>query len=161
MKAMKGKKGLTVFLSALFLVTISFGLYGCAKKASETKSAATAPAAPAATAPAANSNNSTAATATTAAPAATAASTGTSANAKAAAMKIINAQGCAGCHVIDGKGGSIGPNLSKEGTKGHSIHWLEVQINNPKAHNPKTMMPAHNLSNADLKTVAEFLESSK
>ncbi|RZD14702.1 MAG: c-type cytochrome [Candidatus Acidulodesulfobacterium ferriphilum] len=82
-------------------------------------------------------------------------------NLEAAAMKIINAQGCMGCHIINGKGGSIGPNLSKEGTKGRSIHWLEVQINTPKVHNPNTMMPNHALKPAQLETVAEYLESLK
>ena len=158
MKALKGKKSLAVLFSTLFLITISFGLYGCAKKSAPT--APTPPAAPAATtaAPA------TAPAATTAAPAtAPAATTAAPVSGKleAAAMNIIDAQGCAGCHVINGKGGSIGPSLSQEGTKGHSIHWLEVQINTPKTHNPKTMMPNHNLNPKQLKTVAEFLEASK
>ena len=83
------------------------------------------------------------------------------ANIKKAAMKIIDAQGCLGCHTINGKGGAVGPNLSNEGTKGHSLHWLEVQINTPKVHSPSTMMPDHNLNQGQLKTVAEYLESLK
>ena len=156
MKALKGKKGLTVLFTALFLLTISFGLYGCAKKPAPPKSeTATAPAAP-----------STTSTATATAPAAkttvkTASAKPVSKNLEAAAMKIINSQGCAGCHIINGKGGSIGPNLDKEGTKGHSIHWLEVQINTPKVHSPNSMMPNHNLNPTQLKTVAEYLESLK
>jgi mono/diheme cytochrome c family protein len=155
LKAFKGKKGLTVLFTALFLLTISFGLYGCAKKPAPSKPAAAPAAAP-----------STASTTTAAAPAAKTAAKPASAkpaskNLKAAAMKIINAQGCAGCHVINGKGGAIGPNLDKEGTKGRSIHWLEVQINTPKVHNKTTMMPNHTLNQSQLKTVAEYLESLK
>ena len=155
MKALKGKKGLTVLLTALFLLAISFGLYGCAKKPAPSKPAAqpAAPSAPAATAAPASKT-------TAAAPSKTA-SKPASKNLKAAAMKIINAQGCAGCHIINGKGGSMGPNLDKEGTRGHSIHWLEVQINTPKVHSPNTMMPNHNLNPSQLKTVAEYLESLK
>ena len=159
MKALKGKKGLTVLFTALFLLTISFGLYGCAKKSAPSKPAAKPAAAPSTTAtttaaaPASKAPAKAAATTTAAKPA--------SANLKAAAMKIINSQGCAGCHIINGKGGSIGPNLDKEGTKGHSIHWLEVQINTPKVHSPNTMMPNHNLNPSQLKTVAEYLESLK
>ena len=155
MKALKGKKGLTVLFTALFLLAISFGLYGCANKPAPSKPAAqpAAPSAPAATAAPASKT-------TAAAPSKTA-SKPVSKNLKAAAMKIINAQGCAGCHIINGKGGSIGPNLDKEGTKGHSIHWLEVQINTPKVHSPNTMMPNHNLNPSQLKTAAEYLESLK
>ena len=157
MKALKGKKGLTVLFTALFLLTISFGLYGCAKKTAPSKPAAKPAAAPSATstaAPAAPASKAPAAASKTAAKPA-------SANLKSAAMKIIKSQGCAGCHIINGKGGSIGPNLDKEGTKGHSIHWLEVQINTPKVHSPNTMMPNHNLNPSQLKTVAEYLESLK
>ena len=159
MKALKGKKGLTVLFTALFLLAISFGLYGCANKPAPSKPASQPAAAP-----------STSAATTAAAPApkapakAAAPSTSTkpaSANLKAAAMKIMNSQGCAGCHIINGKGGTIGPNLDKEGTKGHSIHWLEVQVNTPKVHSPNTMMPNHNLNPSQLKTVAEYLESLK
>ena len=159
MKALKGKKGLTVLFTALFLLTISFGLYGCAKKSAPSKSASQPAAAPSATAtttaaaPASKTPAKAAAGSTSAKPA--------SANLKTVAMKIINSQGCAGCHIINGKGGSIGPNLDKEGTKGHSIHWLEVQINTPKVHSPNTMMPNHDLNASQLKTVAEYLESLK
>ena len=156
LKALKGKKGLTILFTALFLLTISFGLYGCAKKPAPSKPAAqpAAPSAPAATAaPASKTTAKAAAGKTSAKPA--------SKNLEASAMKIINAQGCAGCHIINGKGGSIGPNLDKEGTKGHSIHWLEVQINTPKVHSPNTMMPNHSLNPSQLKTVAEYLESLK
>jgi mono/diheme cytochrome c family protein len=151
---LKARKGLTVLFTALFLLFIGVGLYGCAQKPSPPKPAAKTTAAPTALAPS-----------TTAAPAAKASTKASSKpvskNLEAAAMKIINAQGCTGCHVINGKGGSIGPSLSNEGTKGRSVHWLEVQINTPKVHNPNTMMPNHNLNNAQLKTVAEYLESLK
>ncbi len=156
MKALKGKKGLTVLFTALFLLTISFGLYGCAKTPAPSKPAAKPAAAPSAatTAAAPASKTKAAATAKTSAKPA-------SNNVKAAALKIIASQGCAGCHIINGKGGSIGPNLDKEGTKGHSLHWLEVQINTPKVHSPNSMMPNHNLNASQLKTVAGYLESLK
>lgn len=79
----------------------------------------------------------------------------------ARAMKIINANGCLSCHTINGVGGTIGPDLSTEGAKGHSIHWLEVQIKNPGDHNPSSIMPHFHLKPAQLETVAEYLESLK
>ncbi len=148
---MKARKGLTVLLTALFLLFIGIGLYGCAQKPSPSKPAKKTT--PKVAVPAAPS--------TATAPVPKAAKKAGSKNLEAAAMKIINAQGCLGCHIINGKGGSIGPNLSKEGIKGHSIHWLEVQINTPKVHYPNTIMPNHNLNQAQLKTVAEYLESLK
>ena len=158
MKVLKGKKGLTVLFTALFLLVVSFSLYGCAKKpAAPTKPAKKA---------AKKITKKAGKTAKTSVPSkvkakVTTSSKPASGNLKTAAMKIINAQGCEGCHVVDGKGGSIGPNLDKEETKGHSIHWLEVQINTPKVHDKTTMMPNHNLNPSQLKTVAEYLESLK
>ncbi len=38
---------------------------------------------------------------------------------------------CFACHTIDGKGGNVGPNLSKEGLLKHSVKWIEVQIATP------------------------------
>ncbi len=149
MKALKSKKGLSVLLTALFLLVVSFGLYGCAKKPAAPKAKEQSAPAVAAPAPAANASGK-----TSAKPA--------SNKLEAAAMKIIDAQGCTGCHIINGKGGSIGPNLSKEGSKGHSIHWLEVQIKTPKVHKPTSMMPANSkMTSAELKTVAEYFESLK
>lgn len=82
-------------------------------------------------------------------------------NLKGQALKIMNAQGCLGCHVINGAGGAVGPNLSKEGAKGHSIHWLEVQIKDPAAHNPSSIMPQFHLKASQLETVAGYLDSLK
>lgn len=152
---LKEKKGLTVLFTALFLLIISFSLYGCAKKLAPSKPAAKPAAVPKTTAAPAPKTPAAAPSKTVSKPAPA------SKKLEAAAMKIINAQGCEGCHIINGKGGSIAPNLSKEGTKGRSIHWLEVQINTPKVHFPNTMMPNHNLNPVQLKTVAEYLESLK
>ncbi len=161
MKALKGKKGLTVLFTALFLVLVSFSLYGCAKKPAATT---TKPAKKVKKAAKKASKTSKVKTKTKKAKAkakTVSASKPAAGNLKTAAMKIIKAQGCQGCHVIDGKGGSIGPNLDKEGTRGHSVHWIEVQINTPKVHDKTTMMPNHNLNPTQLKTVAEYLESLK
>ena len=77
------------------------------------------------------------------------------------AMKIINANECLSCHTINGLGGSVGPSLSKEGAKGHSIHWLKVQITNPGKHFPGSIMPEFNLKSKQLEEVAQYLESLK
>jgi len=57
--------------------------------------------------------------------------------------KIYGANGCAGCHAIGGQGGKSGPDISKTGADAtHTTAWFEVQIANPKAHNPGSAMPA-------------------
>lgn len=55
---------------------------------------------------------------------------------------IYQANGCAGCHKINGTGGVIGPDLTNEGNQGRSRDWLTIQIRTPKAHFPDTIMPA-------------------
>ena len=54
---------------------------------------------------------------------------------------LFLAQGCTGCHKVSGSGGSVGPDLSAEGSKGRTRDWLRLQIRNPKAHNTSTVMP--------------------
>ncbi|RZD16713.1 MAG: cytochrome c [Candidatus Acididesulfobacter guangdongensis] len=81
---------------------------------------------------------------------------------------------CFACHTIDGKGGNVGPNLSKEGLAKHSIHWIEVQIATPGKHfksgsmvkiNGKTfmaIMPDHKMLNKkELFELASYLDSLK
>lgn len=81
---------------------------------------------------------------------------------------------CFACHAINGKGGNIGPNLSKEGAANHPIKWIEVQIATPaKNFKPgstlkvggKTymaIMPDHKmLSKKELFELASYLDSLK
>ena len=81
---------------------------------------------------------------------------------------------CFACHAINGKGGNVGPNLSKEGAAKHSIKWLEVQIATPAKNfkpgsnlkiNGKSymaIMPDHKmLSKKELYELASYLESLK
>jgi nitric oxide reductase subunit C len=47
---------------------------------------------------------------------------------------------CDLCHKIEGRGGTIGPDLSHEGNKRDAL-WLEKHIRDPKSHDPNTVMP--------------------
>ncbi len=81
---------------------------------------------------------------------------------------------CLACHTINGKGGAVGPNLSKEGTLKHTVHWLEVQIAEPSKHykpastvkiggkSYMAIMPDHKmLSKKELLELASYLNSLK
>ncbi|HLK60800.1 MAG TPA: cytochrome c [Chthonomonadaceae bacterium] len=82
----------------------------------------------------------------------------------AAGKKVYEAQGCGGCHAINGEGGSSGPDLSKEGADAkHTTKWLTDQVSNPKSHNANSSMPAYSdkVKGKDLTNLVAYLGSLK
>jgi sulfur oxidation c-type cytochrome SoxX len=76
--------------------------------------------------------------------------------------KLFETIGCRECHTVNGQGGKVGPDLSNEGNKGHSRQWFEIQIRNPRAHDPNTAMPAwDNLPRRQMDDLIDYLESLK
>jgi ubiquinol-cytochrome c reductase cytochrome b subunit len=74
--------------------------------------------------------------------------------------KVFDSQGCTACHKVDGKGGSIGPELSGNTLVGKSRKWLEDQVRTPKSHFPGTVMPSFvKLSKEDLDNLVSYLMS--
>jgi mono/diheme cytochrome c family protein len=81
-----------------------------------------------------------------------------------AGKKVYAANKCDMCHKIAGKGGANAPDLSKEGANvKHSAAWLQVEIQNPKAHKPDSRMPAFKdkIAAADLANLVAYLRSLK
>jgi quinol-cytochrome oxidoreductase complex cytochrome b subunit/cytochrome c551/c552 len=75
---------------------------------------------------------------------------------------LFRSNGCTGCHRINGAGGVAGPDLSTEGDHGRSRDWLTVQIRNPKAHFPGTIMPSFNkLSGDEVNSLIDYLDDLK
>ena len=71
---------------------------------------------------------------------------------------IFQSSGCAGCHAINGIGGVIGPHLSDEANRRRTHEWLSVQIKNPKAHFPETIMPSFNkLTDRQVNDLIDYL----
>jgi cytochrome c oxidase subunit 2 len=66
--------------------------------------------------------------------------------------------GCHGCHTIGKMGTPIGPDLSKVGTK-YSHADLERWLKDPSAQRPNAHMPALELSEQQVKSLAAFLSS--
>ena len=64
----------------------------------------------------------------------------TAASAESAGEKVFN-QKCAMCHKVNGRGGAIGPDLSKVGGR-MSEAQLKDKLMNPKKSNPGSSMPA-------------------
>jgi mono/diheme cytochrome c family protein len=86
------------------------------------------------------------------------------ANAPAASVKkgkrLYDTLGCAGCHVVNGQGGTAGPDLSNEANKGRSQSWLTTKLRNPKADNPQTLMPANStLSDQQVGNLVDYMLS--
>lgn len=79
-----------------------------------------------------------------------------------AGKELFQTQGCTACHRIGTTGGNIGPDLSGEGLKGRAREWMITQITNPKAHDPKSVMPHFAaLGNEKIGNLVEFLQSLK
>src|SRR5207247_1713128 len=54
---------------------------------------------------------------------------------------LLETHGCRGCHKLNGVGGSIGPDLTEEGTKQRSPEWLERHFLQPNSVSPSSPMP--------------------
>lgn len=78
-----------------------------------------------------------------------------------AGSRLVQSQGCLACHRIGQIGGMVGPDLSAEGLKGRSREWLSDQLQNPKAHNPSSVMPPVTLNKEMLEQVIDYLLSLK
>ncbi|BCA78827.1 c-type cytochrome [Desulfuromonas sp. AOP6] len=77
------------------------------------------------------------------------------------ARRLINAQGCKGCHSLEGSGGNRGPALDAVGRR-LDASQIERQLLNPKANNPDSIMPSMtHLSADDLRALVAFLSSRK
>lgn len=75
--------------------------------------------------------------------------------------ELINSLGCKGCHKLDDKGGTVGPALEKVGSR-LSEAQLRQKLLDPKATNPKSMMPAYkHLPEKDIEAMVEFMEELK
>lgn len=76
--------------------------------------------------------------------------------------KLYRQEGCFSCHQLNGQGGKVGPDLTKEGTRGRSNAWLIGHFEDPAAYTPGSVMPSFkNLTNRQLQALTAFLQSEK
>ena len=78
-----------------------------------------------------------------------------------AGAAVFQSRGCMNCHSLHGTGGTFGPALDTIGRK-LTKEQIEHYVQNPKAVNPKAMMPPQNeLSDKEREAVAGFLANLK
>jgi ubiquinol-cytochrome c reductase cytochrome b subunit len=72
--------------------------------------------------------------------------------------EIFQSAGCISCHRVNNAGGTAGPDLSGEGSKGRSRQWLITQIRTPQEHNPNSFMPGFpQMTEEQLNSLADYL----
>jgi mono/diheme cytochrome c family protein len=71
-------------------------------------------------------------------------------------------QGCFMCHSLNGQGGTVAPDLAKEGARGRSSAWLIGHFKDPQAHTAGSVMPAFgSLSDHQLRVLTTYLQNQK
>lgn len=82
------------------------------------------------------------------------------AQAESKGEQIFN-QKCAMCHVVKGKGGAIGPELTKVSAK-LKENEIKAQLDNPKKKNASSTMPSFKtLSKPEMDALMGYLKSLK
>lgn len=73
---------------------------------------------------------------------------------------LFDAAGCRACHKVGPRGGSSGPDLSFAGFR-HGREWLERWLEDPRAWDPRALMPNFRLKPKARAALAEFLVAQK
>lgn len=91
-----------------------------------------------------------------------------------AAKRLVNEKGCRACHVVNSRGGTVGPDLTAVGGKSaeqynyerikgfaSAFSWHVAHLKNPKDLVPESVMPNFNFSSADAQALTLLIMSWK
>jgi cbb3-type cytochrome oxidase cytochrome c subunit len=73
--------------------------------------------------------------------------------------QLFETKGCRGCHKLNGVGGSIGPDLTEEGTQRRNPQWLENHFLNPSSVSPNSAMPNFNFTREQARALTFYMLS--
>ena len=73
--------------------------------------------------------------------------------------KLLDSHGCRGCHRLNGVGGTIGPDLSHEGSTRRDPLWLVKHFLDPRSVSPGSVMPDFHLTPDEAKSLSFYLLS--
>jgi len=74
---------------------------------------------------------------------------------------LFEKNGCGACHSIHGKGGTVGPDLTHVAARRPDADWHVRHFKDPKAMVPGSIMPKIDLSDKELRELAEYMLSLK
>jgi len=78
------------------------------------------------------------------------------------ATETIDQEDCLGCHMLNGEGASVGPDLTTEWMRGRSDDWLIEHFKNPPHMTPGSIMPRfEHLSDEQLRALVAFLQQPR
>lgn len=72
---------------------------------------------------------------------------------------LFGRSGCSACHRINGKGGKIGPDLTHVGSRRPDADWHIRHFKDPRSMVPGSIMPKIDLSDKELKKLADYMVS--
>jgi ubiquinol-cytochrome c reductase cytochrome b subunit len=78
-----------------------------------------------------------------------------------AGRAIFARSGCSACHSISGKGGTIGPDLTHVANRRPDAEWHLRHFKDPQAVVPGSIMPKVDLSDKELRELADYMLSLK
>jgi ubiquinol-cytochrome c reductase cytochrome b subunit len=78
-----------------------------------------------------------------------------------AGRAIYARSGCSACHSINGKGGTVGPDLTHVGSRRPDAEWHIRHFKDPQSMVPGSIMPKIDLADAELRELTDYMLSLK
>ena len=76
------------------------------------------------------------------------------------AQGVYYDKGCAGCHILDGRGGKMGPSLQGIGSR-QDREWIKAYIRDPQGVFRRSSMPRVEMNEAELEAITQFLAAHR